>query len=333
MFEFAISRNKKRRPTRRIIASWIASFFAHLLLLALLIQFPEVLRGGRYHDFRPLSLIANLVSPQPKNDDDKWRTVTIVSNRMEAPSVATLKKHIFDFKKKEGMGAPPVRIRWGDEQKEALKENAPPARIKIEPKQSEPAPVGNVAASTPPPVVAPPPTPSPATSAGQAGPASGRNAMNLPPPAPPAPKTDVAANRPPSTIPDPPKPAVPREPKEPVKVFEDEQKAIRSQGSGFFDTKDFPLGEYANLIKERIERKWFIPSNLRNSRGQTTIVFYIGKDGRYRDCRIVTPSGNTSLDLAALKAVMDSNPFPPLPKGFPGEHIGAKFVLSYNEPQ
>ncbi len=96
----------------------------------------------------------------------------------------------------------------------------------------------------------------------------------------------------------------------------------------------FPLNEYANLIKERIKGNWFIPSNLKNSQGHTTIVFYIGKDGRFSNARIEpsASSGNTSLDLAALKAIMDSNPFPPLPKGFPRDRIGAKFVLSYNEP-
>jgi TonB family protein len=158
-----------------------------------------------------------------------------------------------------------------------------------------------------------------------------KGTMSLPPS--PSSRTEVAGNIAPSAIPDGIKPpaTIAQPQKDTVKVFEDEQKAIRSPDSGFFDTKGFPLGEYANLIKERIKGKWFIPSNLRNSQGHTTVVFYIGKDGRFTDARIVSSSGSSSLDLAALKAVMDSNPFPPLPKGFPGDHVGAKFVLSYNE--
>jgi outer membrane biosynthesis protein TonB len=51
------------------------------------------------------------------------------------------------------------------------------------------------------------------------------------------------------------------------------------------------------------------------------------------DARIVVPSGSNSLDLAALSAIVGSNPFPPLPEGFPADRVGAKFVFSYNEPQ
>ncbi len=76
-----------------------------------------------------------------------------------------------------------------------------------------------------------------------------------------------------------------------------------------------------------------IPSNLRNSQGRTTVIFYIDREGRFNNAHIVTSSGSSSLDLAALNAVIESNPFPPLPKGFPGDHVGAKFVFSYNERQ
>jgi TonB family protein len=118
-----------------------------------------------------------------------------------------------------------------------------------------------------------------------------------------------------------------------AQVFRDQQSAIRSQGSGLFDTKGFPMGDYATLVIERVKSNWFIPSNLRNSQGNTTIVFYIGRDGHFVDARIVVPSGSNSLDLAALSAIVESNPFPPLPEGFPADRVGAKFVFSYNERQ
>jgi TonB family protein len=72
---------------------------------------------------------------------------------------------------------------------------------------------------------------------------------------------------------------------------------------------------------------------LRSSQGRTTVIFYIDREGRFTNLHIVTPSGSNSLDLAALNAVMESNPFPPLPRGFPGVRVGAKFVFSYNERQ
>jgi len=116
-------------------------------------------------------------------------------------------------------------------------------------------------------------------------------------------------------------------------IFEDQEKALRSEGSGLFDTKGFPLGDYASAIIERVKGHWLIPSNLRNSKGRTTVIFYIAKNGNYTDARIVASSGSNSLDLAALNAIIGSNPFPPLPTGFPGNQVGAKFVFSYNERQ
>ena len=150
----------------------------------------------------------------------------------------------------------------------------------------------------------------------------------------PKPKIEMANNKPPGKIPDSiPTPSdLPAPPSDAIKVFEDEQKAIRSSDSGFFDTEGFPLGDYTNLIVERIKGKWFIPSNLRNSKGNTTVIFYINRDGHFMNARITTSSGSNSLDLAALNAVIESNPFPPLPEGFPGDHVGAKFIFSYNEP-
>ena len=115
-------------------------------------------------------------------------------------------------------------------------------------------------------------------------------------------------------------------------MFENEQKAIRSSESGFFDTKGFPLGEYASLIVERIKAKWNIPSHLQSFQGHTTVLYYIDKNGRYENARIVTSSGSNSFDIAALMAVIESAPFPPLPQGFPGNHIGHKLVFRWNEP-
>jgi TonB family protein len=115
-------------------------------------------------------------------------------------------------------------------------------------------------------------------------------------------------------------------------VFENEQQAIRSSQEGIFDSKGFPMDDYVALIRERIKGKWFIPSNLRNSQGHTTVIFYIDKEGRFTDARIIGSSGSTSLDFAALNAIIESNPAPPLPKGYPGDRVGAKFIFSYNEP-
>ena len=128
-------------------------------------------------------------------------------------------------------------------------------------------------------------------------------------------------------------PEIPEQSQSPPQVFRDRESAIRSQGTGFFDTEGFPIGDYATIVIERVKGNWLIPSNLRNSQGRTTIIFFIGRDGQYLDAQIVVPSGSPSLDIAALSAIIGSNPFPPLPDGFPSDRVGAKFVFSYNERQ
>ncbi len=76
-----------------------------------------------------------------------------------------------------------------------------------------------------------------------------------------------------------------------------------------------------------------LPSNLRNYQGNVTIKFYITKDGQIVDARIEVLSGNDSLNLSALTAVWDSSPFPPLPRGFPSDRVGARLVFEYVERQ
>jgi TonB family protein len=332
MFDFAIARNQRRRLTNRVISSYIASCLIHMLMILALIEYPNLLKGGLYHRFRPLSFFLESLAPRSREDADNWRTVVVLQpqSKMMAPSAATLKKYLYDWnQKRPGNEAPTIRIRFGDEQKAALNDLPPMPQVREEPKLPQLSmPANELAGGN---------TDKQSADGSLESSANARfgskETIIQPTPAPPA-KDELAAGNAPSSIPkgiNPPPGAAP-EPSGTLKVFESEQKAIHSPDSGIFDTKGFPLGEYVNIIKERIKGNWFIPSNLQSFQGHTTIVFYIDKDGRYTNARIVKKSGSNSFDNAALMAVIGSDPFPPLPKGFPGNHIGAKFVLSWNEP-
>jgi TonB family protein len=325
------------------LASYIVSCVIHLFVLLIIINYPQLLVGGMNHRFRPIVLLVRSLMSDSDKDDQKWRTVAVLGpeSRMNAPSEEMLRKILKDWEKKgKGEEVPPVRVRFGDEQKAAMNQKMPPMpKVRQEPRAPDLAlPANELAtaiaaassAGNPP---AGQPGNAPGVSALQRGePAPGKkDTINLPPPGP-SPGSDASANVAPKSIPEGIKQPPAAAPAASVKVFENEQKAIHSSDSGIFDTNGFPLGEYANVIKERIKARWLIPSNLQNFQGHTTLVFFIDKDGRYNNARIVTRSGNNSFDNAALMAVIESDPFPPLPKGFPGNHIGAKFVLSWNEP-
>jgi TonB family protein len=337
MFDYAISKNQRHKPTGRILASFVVSSVLHILLIITLIQFPQLLQGGMFSRFRIFALISERLAPKTTDDENNWRTVAVLrpQSKMESPTAEQLKKLLYDWHKKgTEKGNPPIQIRWGNEQKAALN-TPPPPRIRPEPKAPEPPPPSSESAGMTPGSAAEIPSAAAKSTETTSGSplavrvdssAGKKEAINLPPPGPP-PKSDTAENKAPSSIPD----GV-KQPAENYKVFENEQQAVRSSESGFFGTKGFPLGEYANLIKERIKGKWNIPSQLQSFQGHTTVIFYIDRNGRYGNARIVTSSGSRSFDSAALLAVIESDPFPPLPKGFPGNHIGAKFVLSWNEP-
>ncbi len=348
MFEYAISQHRKHPPSRRFFASTALSCVLHVLTLFLLIEYPQLLSPGRNPWFRQPAILTALFSRDlgAQKEADSWRTVTFVGktagNKMVAPSAETLRKYLYDWSKQKG-GTPTVRVRWGNEKEAGTADTAVP-RAKPVPGLQEPKPVGVAEAAMAPPAAGGEGAPQVA----QADSGSGRGTVYLPPPQPDArtarrPETsqNVAPTSVPSGITQPepsqpapaPKPASPAATKPGTQIFQDEQKAIRTEGSGLFDTRGFPLGDYANLVIERVRGNWLIPSNLRNSQGRTTVIFYIDRDGRFTNARIVTSSGSSSLDLAALNAVIGSNPFPPLPKGFPGDHVGAKFVFSYNERQ
>ncbi len=359
MFEFAISQNRKHPPTRRFLVTSAASCFIHVVFILLLIEYPQLLGPGLNMWLeRPVSLARELLHISGRQQQQpNWRTVTFVGKsskgRMAAPSLATLRKYMYDWSKQgKEAAAPPVRVRWGNEQQASLGEDR--ARVQTRPvlgtKDPQPAPQGGseqAAAGTGAGATGDAAAGGAAPGQVAGGEAGAKGTVYLPAPQtasvrkPAETNPDAAPGKIPAGIPQPAPPVTasvapktpPPQTKAPAKIFEDEQKAKLSQESGLFDTKGFPLGEYANLIIERVRGNWMIPSNLRNSQGRTTLIFYIDKEGRFANLHIVVPSGSSSLDLTALNAVIESNPFPPLPKGFPGDRVGAKFVFSYNERQ
>ena len=350
MFEYAKSNYVTRRTNKRLIAAGIVSCLSHLAGLLLLISFPGLLQPGKHLWFHPP------VWSSKAPEDSNWRNLVYLggSPKLQSPSAATLKQFRYDFGK--SLVAPAIRVAW--EEKAASRGNASEREPAVRPTLGtrDPKPVPDAQATGP----------IPSDTAGGAGgnpgdvsktglsgaaplPAlTGRvPTIFLPVPSAQEPRqipkkvAETASTPQPQEVPstaattpaDKQKLLNPPQVKEDPKTFENEQQAIRTEGSGLFDTKGFPLGDYARLIIDRIKGNWSIPSNLRNSQGRSTLVFFIEKDGQVWDLRIVGSSGSSSLDSAAQQAIWESRPFPPLPTGFPGKQVGAKFVFSYNERQ
>lgn len=83
---------------------------------------------------------------------------------------------------------------------------------------------------------------------------------------------------------------------------------------------DFPYTIYIDRMKTLIGSHWFRPQV--GAGPTTTVRFTIDRDGAIRDAKIETESGNATFDRAALRAVLESSPLPPLPFAYSGTYLG-----------
>jgi len=303
-----------------------------------LIENPWLLEGGLVRHFRGWTIFQDAPEFSSGDDLENYRTVAVL-RPMIAPSAETLKKYTRNWDNPEKEGAtPPARIRWGNDEKSAQDEDVKISSV-IGTKQ-EPTPAGNENASdlaggldnNPPEPGTAPEASVPESDGAIPKPAGKKDAITPPESEISEIEENVALNIAPNRIPD----SIPQTDAagtpDAITIFENEQQAIDRKGSGIFNTQGWPLKEYASLIKQRVTGNWMVPSNLRDSNEYTTIVFFIDRNGQHFDTHIVESSGNNSLNLTAMKAILDSNPFPPLPQGFPGDRVGVKYVF-IPEPQ
>ena len=318
MLEYANSLNQKRGVSRRTVVCWAASCLFHAVFILVLFLFPELLAGGYNDQFRGFRWGTDTTDLEP------WRIVAILDppTRMNMPSLETLRKSMGLGDRDEGAGTPPVQVRFGPP--EALETDNPPLP-QIPPKIEKPEVVlpASSAQNTSPDAETNTGNDGESERPAQADLGTGSDMIAAKPE--PAPRIEVAMDAVPRKIPDSIRPPAPPSP--PSAESAGAKEPGGNSDSNLFDTRGFPLGNYEEVVVSRVKSKWFIPSNLKQSQGRTIVIFYISKDGQHTGLRIALTSGNRSLDVAALSAVAESSPFPPLPKDFPGDRIGVRLAL------
>jgi TonB family protein len=91
---------------------------------------------------------------------------------------------------------------------------------------------------------------------------------------------------------------------------------------------DFPFQWYLTAVQRRIYEQWTQPLN--SAQGQKTIVvFEIGRNGEVARARVEKTSGDSTYDLAALRAVTNANPLPPLPEQYKGSMLRVHFGFEF----
>lgn len=91
------------------------------------------------------------------------------------------------------------------------------------------------------------------------------------------------------------------------------------------DNPDFKFGYYLDQLLSAIDAKWNRPPL--GDQVQCTISFRIQRDGGITELTVARSSGYNSFDLAALRAVQNASPFPPLPRAYRNDSLGVNLIV------
>lgn len=79
-------------------------------------------------------------------------------------------------------------------------------------------------------------------------------------------------------------------------------------------TSEFQFPPYLLIVRDKVERNWSPPPGVKGA--TVKVMFKVLRTGRVGDAKLVESSGNFYFDQAAMRAILASSPFPPLPEGF-----------------
>ena len=94
---------------------------------------------------------------------------------------------------------------------------------------------------------------------------------------------------------------------------------------GGLDNPDFTYAYYLDRMLSLIDAQWTRPSM--GSGVKAVVFFRISRDGAMTDLTVEQSSGYNSFDLAALRAVQNAAPFPPLPRAYKNQDLGVHLIV------
>lgn len=100
----------------------------------------------------------------------------------------------------------------------------------------------------------------------------------------------------------------------------------QTMGSMRIDAKDFPFYFYLAMMKSKVSENWIPPfGSFEEENKRVVIAFRIERNGKLLSSTVEETSGDPLLDQSALRAVVVSAPFPPLPEGYNDSSLGVHF--------
>ncbi len=93
--------------------------------------------------------------------------------------------------------------------------------------------------------------------------------------------------------------------------------------------RNYDLSPWARIVIELIQKNWSIPlTQMVRSEDTVEVAVVILRNGQISSAMIISPSDNKTFEEAALEALEESAPFPPLPSDFPAASVEISFVFS-----
>jgi TonB family protein len=85
-------------------------------------------------------------------------------------------------------------------------------------------------------------------------------------------------------------------------------------------------------MRARISANWLMATVSPNivSAPRTYVTFEILRDGTVNNVQVTQSSGIPEVDRSALRAILASNPLPPLPPDYSGGSVGVQFYFDFH---
>jgi TonB family protein len=113
--------------------------------------------------------------------------------------------------------------------------------------------------------------------------------------------------------------------------FDNQTGSGDSQGLIQFDSKGVDFGPWLRRFVAQVKRNWFVPQAAMIMKGHVVITFNIHRNGAITDIEVKQPSNIESFNIAAVNALMSSNPTQPLPAEYPSDTAFFTVTFLYNE--
>jgi TonB family protein len=113
--------------------------------------------------------------------------------------------------------------------------------------------------------------------------------------------------------------------------FNNQKGQVQDFGPLQFDTKGVEFGPWIRRFVSQVRRNWFVPMAAQTMRGRVVITFNVHRNGALTDVTVVRPSEIDSFNIAAVNALLASNPTTMLPPEYPDDKAFFTVTFYYNE--